>query len=153
MLHTHHAVLIQREIQEVFHFVALDFFGNYRKWSPEVSELEQLTPGRMRAGVTGRQVRHDYGYRTESHFKVTCLVPLAEMRFVSLSKPRFEVAYLFEEVGSDTRLTFHFGLELPLFMRPFKHRVADTIEKAGMDVVGTLKRLLETGNPSHGSGP
>lgn len=144
MLRTHNSILMHRGIQDVYRFVAVDFFDNYRKWSPEVRELKKLTSGQMRVGVTGRQVRYDGGYRSEALFEVTRFVPLLELRFISLSKPKFEVAYLFEQVASNTRLTFDFQLELPFFMQPLHGRIGDSVGRGGRRVVCNLKELLET---------
>ena len=68
MLRTQHSILIIREIQDVYQFVVVEFFHNYPKWSPQVSELEKITAGHMRIGVTGRQVRYDSGHRSEALF-------------------------------------------------------------------------------------
>lgn len=144
MLRTHNSIVIHRGIQDVYRFVAVDFFDNYRKWSSEVRELKKLTSGQMRVGVTGRQVRYDGGYRSEAVFEVTRLVPLLELGFISLSKPEFEVLYRFEQVASNTRLTFNFQLHLPFFMQPLHRRIGSTIEQGGRRVVLNLKKLLET---------
>jgi hypothetical protein len=79
MLCFHNSVLINRSIEDVYRFIAVDFFENYQKWSPEVCELEQLTCGEMRVGVTGRQVRYDRGYRSEAYFRVTAMMPLRDL--------------------------------------------------------------------------
>jgi hypothetical protein len=144
MLCSYNNILISREIHDVYQFIALDFFDNYPKWSPEVYELEKLTSGDMRVGITGRQVRYDSGYRSEAHFRVTRLDPLRELRFVSMSKPYFEVRYLFEPFASGTRLIFDFQLELPLFMLPLRNRVAASIKSGGERIVCNLKKILET---------
>ena len=143
MLCSHNSILINRKIHGVYQFVALDFFDNYPKWSPEVSELEKLTSGDMRVGMTGRQVRYDSGYRSEAHFRVTHLDPLRELRFVSTSKPYFDVRYLFRPAASGTRLTFDFRLELPLFMLPLRSRIGGSVKRGGERIVCNLKNILE----------
>lgn len=152
MLCSHNCVLINRRIEDVYQFIALDFFDNYQKWSPEVCELEKLTTGEMRVGVTGRQVRYDQGYRSEAFFRVTQLTPLRELRFASLSKPDFGVCYQFEPVDAATRLTFDFQLKPPLLMLPLRSRIHDIVEQGGSRVVTNLQALLETavGDPTAG---
>ena len=142
LLHSHHSTVIRRSVEDVYQFVAIDFFRNYQKWSPEVSELEQITTGAMRVGVTGRQVRYDRGYRSEATFRVTRMTPLRELRFVSLTKPEFGVCYRFEPTDTDTRISFEFKLRLPLFMLPLRERVAETVEQGGGRVVSNIRRLL-----------
>lgn len=144
MLRAQSNVLIDRTPEQVYHFVAVDFFDNYQKWSPEVRQLEKLTPGDMRVGVTGRQVRYDDGQRSEALFQVTRLDPARELRFISISNPYFDVRYLFEAQLSGTRLTFCFAMKPPLFLLPLRGRIGDVISQGSRRVVGNLKRLLET---------
>ena len=142
LLRSQNSVVINRKVEDVYRFVAVDFFQNYRKWCPEVSELEQITKGAMRVGVTGRQVRYDMGYRSEATFRVTHLRPMRELRFASLSKPEFGVCYRFEPLMNRTRLSFDFHLSLPLFMLPLQRRVEDAVNKGGSRVVINLQTLL-----------
>ena len=143
LIQSHHRTVIHRSIEDVYQFVAINFFRNYRRWSPEVSELEQITPGAMRVGVTGRQVRHDQGYRSEATFRVTRMTPLQELRFASLTKPEFDVCYRFEPVSNDTRIHFDFLLRLPLVMLPLRERIAAIVDQSGSRVVGNIQALLD----------
>jgi hypothetical protein len=144
MLQTENSILIRRRVEDVYRFVATDFFENYPRWSAEVCELEKLSCGPMRVGVVGRQVRSDGGYRSEARFQVTHYTPLLELRFASMTKPHFEVHYRFEPVACDTRLTFIFNLELPFLIHPLRHRVAEFVKRGGSRVLVNLKILLET---------
>ena len=143
MLRASHSIMIERDIEDVYRFVALDFFENYPKWSPEVLELEQLTPGAMRVGVCARQVRFEHGYRYEARFRVASMLPLRELRFTGLSKPEFEACYRFEPEGAFTRLTFEFQLQPTLVMRPFRKRIRAVLEQGCAGVVGNLRAMLE----------
>ena len=143
LIHSHHRTVIHRSIEDVYQFVAVDFFRNYRRWSPEVSELEQITAGAMRVGMTGRQVRDDHGYRSEATFRVTRMKPLHELRFASLTKPEFDVYYRFEPVSSSTRIQFDFRLKLPLAMLPLHERIASIVDQSGNRVVGNIRALLD----------
>jgi hypothetical protein len=143
---SHDSVLLRRGLEDVFQYIAVDFFNNYPLMSPEVCELEKITPGEIRVGVTARQVRIDEGYRSEALFRVAELDPLRKLRFTSLSKPDFEVCYLFEPVSSSTRVTFNFQTVLPVYLLPFRRRIEKVIKRGGERVVANLKTLLETGN-------
>jgi len=145
MLRTQNTIMISRKLPDVYRFVAVEFFDNYQKWSPEVCELEKLTYGEMRVGVEGRQTRHDEGHRSEARFRVTHLVSLRELRFASLSKPRFDVRYLFEPAPCGARLIFRFQLQLPVLMLPLRRRIADSVERGSERVVRNIKTLLESG--------
>ncbi len=142
LLHSNNKTLIHRRIDDVYQFVAVDFFQNYQKWSPEVRELEQTTDGAMRVGVTGRQVRFDHGYRSEASFLVTQMTSLKELRFTSMTKPDFEVCYGFEPSDKDTVVSFEFKLRLPLPMLPFRHRIAQIVKQGGSRVVSNIRTLL-----------
>ena len=139
--------VVHRSIGDVYQFIAVDFFQNYRRWSPEVSELEQMTAGPMRVGMTGRQVRHDHGYRSEATFRVTQITPLLELRFASITKPEFDVRYRFEPVSGNTRIHFDFQLRLPLAMLPLHQRIASVVDQSGSRVVGNLRALLDESSP------
>ncbi|MGD2052893.1 MAG: SRPBCC family protein [Gammaproteobacteria bacterium] len=135
--------MIRRELEDVFRFVATEFFDNYLKWSPEVCQLEKLTAGEMRVGVKARQVRLDAGYRSEALFQVVDFKPDQVLRFTSLSKPRFEVCYRFEHVAADTRLSFDFRADLPLYLLPLSGYIEKIIGQSGRRVVANLKTMLE----------
>jgi hypothetical protein len=147
ILRSQSSISIDRSIQDVYQFVAVDFFENYRRWAPEVCELENLSRDRMQVGVTGRQVRYDGGYRSEALFRVTHFTPLRELRFISLSKPDFSVRYLFESEGLGARLTFSFQIDLTLLMLPFRSRIAETLEAGARRNVKNVKTLLESNVP------
>ncbi len=140
---SHHSVLIRRRLEDVFRYVATDFFDNYPQWSPEVCELEKLTAGDMAVGVKARQVRLDAGYRSEALFRVTEFECGHMLRFTSLSQPRFEVCYRFEHADVDTRLTFEFRTDLPLYLLPVRGYLEKVIRQGGGRVVTNLKMLLE----------
>lgn len=144
MLRSHNSIVIKRSIEDVYQFVAVDFFANYQKWSPEVCELEQLTGGRMRVGVTGRQVRRDHGYLSEAYFRVTQMTPLRDLHFSSLSEPCFDVRYLFEPVAGATRLTFDFELTPSLAMLPFQSLVQNAVTQGGRRTVANLQTILQS---------
>ena len=143
MIRTQHSVLIRRPVEDVFLFVAEGFFENYRKWSPEVTELRKTSVGPMGVGTTGWQVRYDVGKRTEARFSVSRYIAQRQLSFVSLSKPQFRVDYRFEPVADDTRLTFDFELSPALYMLPFRRLISETVERGGQRVVCNLKALLE----------
>ncbi|MBT8119430.1 MAG: polyketide cyclase [Gammaproteobacteria bacterium] len=143
---SHDSVLLNRGLEDVFQFIAMDFFNNYQLISPQVCELEKITPGDIRVGVIARQVRIDEGYRSEALFRVSELVPMRKLRFTSLSKPDFEVCYLFEQVGPGTRVTFKFDTVLAVYMLPFRGHIEKIIKRGGKQVVANLRVLLETGN-------
>ena len=138
-------VIIECPPNELFQYTGEKLFENYPKWSPEVKELEQITPGAINLGTEGRQVRIDQGRRTESRFKVSAFDPNARLTLVGLSDP-FRCTYEFQSIGDKnfTKLTFSFELlEILAIMRPFEGLVRVAIKEGAERTVQNIKRLVE----------
>ncbi|WP_374566946.1 SRPBCC family protein [Nitrosomonas sp.] len=130
---------------ELFRFLGDGLFDNYPKWSPEVKELEQLTPGPVRLGTEGRQVRVDQGRRSESKFKISTFEPGQRITLVGVSDP-FRCTYELQEINpsQSTKLTFSFELlEILAIMRPFEGLVRVAIKDGAERTVQNIKRLAE----------
>lgn len=130
---------------ELFQYVGESLFKNYPKWSPEVKELEQITPGPVRLGTEGRQVRIDQGRRTESKFKIFAYEPGARLTLVGISDP-FRCTYELQAINPEnsTKLTFSFELlEILTIMRPFEGLVRVAIKDGAERTVQNIKRLIE----------
>ncbi|MGR9087434.1 MAG: SRPBCC family protein [Gammaproteobacteria bacterium] len=140
------SIEIDRPVEEVFAFVAENFFENYPKWAPEVIEFRPINDNRMAVGALARQTRIDQGQRTESTFEVATLVPNELMVLNGLSDP-YRNCYRFEGLAeAKTRLTFAFELlELELFMRPFEKLIRTAIEEGAENSVENIKQLLTQG--------
>lgn len=85
MVQAHAQSSIDRPAEAIFHYIATRFFENYPRWSPEVCELQPLTPGPVRLGTKARQVRVDQSRRSESTFQVTAYEPAQRLVFTSTS--------------------------------------------------------------------
>ncbi|UJP04907.1 MAG: SRPBCC family protein [Nitrosomonas sp.] len=130
---------------ELFQFIGNGLFENYPKWSPEVKELEQLTPGQVRLGTEGRQVRIDQGRRSESKFKISAYEPGQRITLVGISDP-FRCTYELQSINPDqsTKLIFSFELlEILAIMRPFEGLVRVAIKDGAERTVQNIKRLTE----------
>jgi hypothetical protein len=125
------SVIIRKPAEEVFRFIGENFFENYPKWSPEVKNLKALSDGPVRVGTLARQVRVDFGYRSESDFRV--LEFQKYQRFVCaggghvgdvLRMSAFRCVYDLKEAPfseSCTCVAFKFEIpELDFMMRPFE---------------------------------
>jgi hypothetical protein len=143
MVRAQASTLIRRDAEHCFRFVAVDFFRNYPRWSPEVVELRSLSPGPLRVGTLGCQVRVDFGRRTAATFRVTALEQGRRLAFQGTSKP-FVVEYRFESLDDRTRVTFTFVLQrLDLPLRPLKGAIGRAAQASAERVVANLKRLIE----------
>lgn len=140
------SIVINRPADEVFHFIGGNFFVNYPRWSPEVQELKQISPGEVKVGTRARQVRVDQGHRSESIFAVTSFLPGQRVCFEGVSNP-FRCDYelkLNPAEPSFTRVTFTFELpKLELFMRPFEKLIRVVVQDGAERTVRNLKRLIE----------
>ncbi len=130
----------------LFRYLGEGLFENYPKWSPEVKELEQITPGPVMLGTEGRQVRVDQGRRTESKFKISAYEPGVRLTLIGISDP-FRCTYELQALNPEnsTRLTFSFELlEILAIMRPFEALVRVAIKDGAERTVQNIKRLVET---------
>lgn len=135
--------MVERPPQAVFDFVATEFFRNYPRWAPEVRELVALSPGPLRIGSLGRQVRVDYGRRTAATFRVTRLEPCTAVAFEGLTTP-FTIDYAFQPWGAHTRVSLVFQLlRLELYMRPFQGAIRGAARDSVADTLRRLKSLAE----------
>jgi hypothetical protein len=139
------SVEIDKPIQEVFEFVGVKFFDNYRKWAPEVTELEPLTNQEISEGVRAQQVRVDQGQKVESVFEVTEFVRPIKVTLVGITQP-YRNTYEFCMSGAQlTGLEYKFELlELDLLMRPFEKLIRMAIEEGAENTVANIKNLLTT---------
>jgi hypothetical protein len=137
------SVLIAQPEAPVFAYIAINFFENYPLWSPEVVELEALTPGPLRLGTQARQVRIDLGHRTESTFQIVAYQAARRIYFESLSSPFYRARYDLEPVNTGTRLTFAFEVHLGFIYTPFEPLITASMKAGSERVVHHLKRLLE----------
>lgn len=140
------SILVECSARELFKYLGEDLFQNYPKWSPEVKELEQITPGSVHLGTIGRQVRVDQGRRTESRFKILAYDPGERLTLVGVSDP-FRCTYELQNVNPEqsTKLTFTFELlELLVVMRPLEALVRAAIKDGAERTVQNIKRLVET---------
>ena len=150
------SVIIRKSAEEVFRFIGEDFFENYPKWSPEVKNLRALSDGPVRVGTLARQVRVDFGYRSESDFRV--LEFQKYQRFVwaglghvgdVLRMSAFRCVYDLKAAPfseSCTRVDFTFEIpELDFVMRPFERLVRVVIQKGAAHSLWNIKGLIERG--------
>lgn len=144
MIRTEANTLIARPTEAVFDFVAIDFFENYRQWSPEVVSVKMTSNGPIRLGSTGQQVRVDNGFRTNCSFRVGVYEEDKRIDFVGVSAP-FLSSYRFQDIAGKTRLTFIFEYKGPeLLVLPFKKHIRRTVHEGAKRVVHNIKLLLET---------
>jgi hypothetical protein len=152
MVRAQASTVIRRSPEEVYRFIAVDFFRNYPRWSPEVVELCATTPGPVRVGTAGRQVRVDQGRRSESVFRVTDLEDGRRIVFQGGPSP-FRLAYHFEGREAATHLTLAFELQrLDLLMRPFEKLIRVAVQDGVERVVRNLKTLIEAEVPPGAAG-
>ncbi|MER2514046.1 MAG: SRPBCC family protein [Nitrosomonas ureae] len=146
-------IIVEYPAIALFQYVADGLFENYPLWSPEVKELEKITPGPVQLGTEGRQVRVDQGRRSESRFKVSTYEPGTRLTLLGISDP-FRCTYELQAIHPErsTKLTFSFELlEILPIMRPVEGLVRAAIRDGAERTVRNIKRLTETEKPKHTS--
>lgn len=140
------SIVINKPVDEVFHFIAVDFFENYPRWSPEVQELELLSAPPLQLNSLVRQVRIDNGQRSESTFKITTYRKDQKLVFDGISNAyRCSYDFIPKNPSSNTEITFTFELlKLELFMLPFEKLIRIAVQDGAKRTVRNLKRLIES---------
>lgn len=150
------STLIVKPVEDVFRFIGEDFFENYPKWSTEVVEVKPLSDGPVKVGFQARQVRIDYGRRSESTFRVVDFQSNRRIAFSGAGRggdaPRssaFRCTYDLDDARlsqPSTRVAFTFEVpELELFMRPFEKLIRVAVQEGAEQTVRNLKALIEKG--------
>lgn len=136
--------LVRCSLATAYDFIGSRFFENYRKWCPQVVELEELSQPPVHLGTRGRQVTRDRGIDSESTFEVSKFAPASKFEITGVTEP-FRSAYeLTSEGDGATRVKFTFELEqLDLAMRPFQKLIRTALEDGAIQTVENIKALLE----------
>jgi len=140
------SIVINKPVDTVFSFIAVDFFENYPRWSPEVQELELLSAPPLQLNSLVRQVRIDNGQRSESTFKITTYKAGQKLIFEGVSNA-YRCSYDFASTSPsiDTQITFTFELlKLELFMLPFEKLINIAVQDGARRTVRNLKNLIES---------
>ena len=139
-------IVINEPVDKVFNFIAVAFFENYPRWSPEVQELELLSKPPLQLNSLVRQVRIDNMQRSESTFKITTYKVGEKLVFEGVSNA-YRCSYDFTSTNPSTnsQLTFTFELlKLELFMLPFEKLVHIAVQEGAKRTVRNLKNLIES---------
>lgn len=138
-------IIINEPVEKVFNFIAVDFFANYPRWSPEVKELELLTNPPIQLNSLVRQVRIDNMQRTESTFKISTYRNCEKLVFEGVSSA-YRCSYEFTSTNHATCTQINFTFELlrlELFMLPFEKLIHIAVEEGAKRTVRNLKSLIE----------
>lgn len=143
MIRAQASILIASSAEHVFQFIAVDFFKNYKRWSPEVVSLQPISSGPVNIGTTARQVRIDQGRQSETTFRVCTFETGKRVDFQEISRS-FYISYRLEGVAEGTLLIFEFELSrLEFYMRPFEKLIRIAVQEGIDQVVSRIKGLIE----------
>jgi hypothetical protein len=140
------SIVINKPVNKVFNFIAVDFFKNYPRWSPEVQELELLSAPPLQLNSLLRQLRIDNSQRSESTFKITTYKVDQKFVFEGVSNAyRCSYDFVSTDPSSNTQITFTFELlKLELFMLPFEKLISIAVHDGARRTVRNLKNLIES---------
>ena len=146
MIKTRASALVASPADRVFEFIAIDFFKNYKRWSPEVVSLQPMSTGTVQIGTTARQIRIDQGRRTEATFRVCAFETGKRIESQGVTDP-FYISYRLESLAGKTQLTFEFELSrIEFYMRPFEKLIRIAAQDGAERVVRNIKGLIEAEN-------
>jgi uncharacterized protein YndB with AHSA1/START domain len=138
------SVMVDRPTEEVWRFMS--DFSNTPKWSPDIIEMKQTSPGPLGVGSTVL-IRHP---KQSVKGRVTEYEPNQSFMFEVASGPArgTKVGYRMERIEPNTRLTYTFDFKLEGFYRlvgPFVSGRATKQGKAEAETnVSNVKRILES---------
>lgn len=139
--------IINAPIEPLFSLMGQNFMENYRKWSPEVKELQLLTPPPFGQGSLIRQVRVDRGHKSESNFRVITLDERGNLAFSEVDD-KYRCAYHLAACADDpakTLVDFRFEFpELERFLRPFEKLVRIAVQEGATQTLQNLKQFAES---------
>lgn len=138
------SIEINEPIEQVFTYIAEQFFYNYPKWALEVVEFEPLNGNEVFVGAQAKQIRKDNGDKVETIFEITEYLPCSKLMLQGLNAP-YKHCYLLESSvqKQSTHLTFRFELlEIEVFMRPFEKLIRYAIEDGTENTVANIKNLI-----------
>lgn len=139
------SIVIKAKTQEVFCFIAENFFLNYQRWAPEIIDLESLDGGKVFIGAKGRQVREDNDAQIESFFEITEFTPNSLFVLKGIGRPYKQTFQIEDDEQSlHTKLSFRFDLlEIELYMWPFEKLIRVAIEDGAENTVENIKELIK----------
>jgi carbon monoxide dehydrogenase subunit G len=143
MLKAESSILIHRPIEDVFKYIADDFFENFRKWDAAVLKLEKTSPSPVGIDTTGWQVMKGDGWEAETDFRVTDYDPNRKFSITGTGKPYFKNSYTFEPIDDGTKIFYASEFSLDGIAKLFEPLMKGAIKKASQEYVDNLKQLLE----------
>lgn len=133
---------VGRTPEEVWSYVADDYFDHHPRWDPAILEMTALTPGPVGVGTRGIETRR-FVTRQRAEFEVTAFEPPRRFAFSNRSGPfSVERAYTFAPDGDGTLLVFDFTMSPKGVMRlPFRW-LRSTIERQVRANIARIPALL-----------
>jgi len=138
------SIVVDVPHKQAFKFVVENFFQNYRKWAPEIIDLQPMQD-EIGKGCKARQVRLDKNEKIESIFEVIEYEPHNSLVFQGLNAP-YKQTYLTlnGKRKNETELKFRFELfEIELFMQPFTKLIQAAMQDGVDTTVERIKALLK----------
>ena len=143
MLKAQSSIVINRPVEEVFQYIAQNFFDNYPKWDTAVVELKKTSPDPVELGTKGWQVMDGGGWRAEADFYVNDYEPNRRFSITGNGQTYFKNSYTFEPIGNGTKVIYDFEFGLKNVGRLVEPLMAGAVKKASQETVHNLQHLIE----------
>jgi uncharacterized membrane protein len=138
-----HSVVINRPVEEVFHF-ATDI-EKLPQWMTDLIEAKQTSQGPLGIGTTVSAVANPLGRRIESTQEVTKYDPNKIFEIKSISgNPESTDTYSFESVSGATKITRQTEVEVGGFFRLAEPLVLRMLNRQFDTNFSNLKDILES---------
>jgi carbon monoxide dehydrogenase subunit G len=134
-------ISISKPIDEVFKFVAEDFFKTYHLWaSPKIVNVKQLSDGPVDRDTKGRVT---LSKKQEAEFQVTEFSLNEKLEFSYTSLRKYKAAFKFEPANNTTVLYFASDLEYEGLKKLFKAVAVKSDKNNNQQILENIKTLLE----------
>jgi hypothetical protein len=137
-----HEVSIHLNCPVVQAFVFLADPTKQPAWQSDLIEIEQLTPGRIRAGTRIREVRRLGRRPTEYQAEVSAFEPDKRFALQVITGPRVALSYSFEAEEGGTRLRYQFVMHTSGIMRVLEPLILRSLRKQSISDFARLKGIL-----------
>lgn len=138
-------VNLHKPLEDVFRFVATDYFTNHPRWDPRVVNLRVQTPGPIAVGSRGTEDRKQGGRTVPYDFEVTEYTPNRSLSLRARGGPaKYSATYSVSPLnGSDTQLAIRFVLEMSGLFRLMEPFMASSFRQELDSVAASIKSLME----------
>jgi len=150
---------VQRPVEDVFRFVANEFFETMPRWDSETIEVKKTSEGRPGVGATGRRISiGKEGLRVESEIEVTIYEANRKFSFQAVGIPagtysirgrtpepvRVAFTFEFEPAGQETKVAIRVEWDSKAIPWVARSSFSGAFQGGVRTMANRLKTILES---------